>query len=105
MVGTPIEYAAMTEDAFLFSLILNAGRRGTHFVIKAEAVDGVVDNWLYLLSGIPPERQNHAGLTTRRVQSLALAARIIKQVPVFTQRSSDGSITRYRVVRDYLAEN
>jgi hypothetical protein len=91
----------MSEDIFLFSLIMNAGRRGTNFVLKAEEAEGIVDNWLYYFSGISPEQQRKGGLTKRRVHDLEIAAGIIDRRPVYVESFRGGPIFRYKVVRDF----
>ncbi|MBA3483219.1 MAG: hypothetical protein H0T51_15530 [Pirellulales bacterium] len=93
----------MSDDIFLFTLIMNAGRRGTHFALKADEVEGVVDNWLYYFSGISPERQKQGGFTKRRVEDLKLAASIINRRPVFAEQSKGGPIVRYLVARNFTA--
>lgn len=93
----------MVDDDFLFSLILNSGLRGTHFVLKADEVESVVDNWLYLLSGISPERQKQGGLSKRRVEELELLASVINKFPVFVEQSNGGPVVRYFVKRTYTA--
>jgi hypothetical protein len=93
----------MVNDDFLFSLILNSGHRGRHFALKADEVDGVVDNWIYLLSGISPERQKQGGFTERRLVELDVTAGIINRLPVFAEESSGGPIVRYFVERKYPA--
>lgn len=93
----------MVDDDFLFSLILNSGHRGRHFALKADEVDGVVDNWIYLLSGISPERQKQGGFTERRLVELDVAAGIINRLPVYAEESSGGPIVRYFVERTYSA--
>lgn len=93
----------MSDDAFLFALIHNSGHRGRHFALKADAVESVVDNWIYLLSGISPERQKQGGFTERRLVELDVTAGIINRFPVFAEDSRSGQIVRYFVERKYPA--
>lgn len=91
----------MIDDDFLFSLIVNSGHRGRHFALKADEVERVVDNWLYLLTGISPERQKQGGFTERRIVELEVSAGIINRLPVFAEESSGGPVVRYFVERKY----
>ena len=93
----------MSDDMFLYTLISKAGRRGTHFPLKADAVEGVIDNWIYLLSGISPERQKQGGFTERRLVELDVTAGIINRLPVFAEESCGGPVVRYFVERKYTA--
>ena len=95
----------MVDDDFLFSLIVNSGHRGRHFAIKADEVEGVVDNWIYLLTGITPERQKQGGFTERRLVELDVTAGIINRLPVFAEESSGGPVVRYFVERKYTASD
>src|SRR5690606_22657163 len=93
----------MPDDEFLFWLITHAGRRGTHFALKTDEVEGVIDNWVYLLSGISPGRQKKGGFTKRRLEELELAASLINRRPVFAEETSGGPVVRYIVERKYAA--
>lgn len=93
----------MLDGNFLFSLILNSGHRGRPFVLKSDAVEGVVDNWIYLLTGISPERQKQGGFAERRLVELDVSAGIINRLPVFAEETCGGPVVRYFVERKYTA--
>jgi hypothetical protein len=88
----------MTEDVFLFSLVMNAAkRRGRKFVLKATEAEGVVDKWLYLLSGVPPRLRKQSLITSSQRKSLELAADILNRLPIYVEQPSDGSTSQYVV--------
>lgn len=94
---------SMWDDFFLLDLVTKSSRRGRHLPLKAETVESVVDNWIYHLSGITPERQKQGGFTERRIADLKLAVDIINRLPVYTEESTGGPIVRHLVERDFSA--
>lgn len=88
----------MHEDMDLLTFLLIAGRGRCKYVIKASEIEGVIDNWLYSMSGISREQRDLGGLTKRQKEKLADAANFLNRVaPMFVEEPEAGGDSPYQI--------
>ena len=101
LVATPSETRHVRGHLSAFARDNCRPARGRRFVLKEEEALEVLDKWLCLLAGVTLKQVRCGLLTASEVDKLHLAARTLKELPIFVESSGDGPMSRYLVDPDF----